>query len=490
MTPAALAAGSSHLPIILVDIHVSGLLTGQWHERSVGIVRANWFKNMSGVSPDTKGWSLFRFPSVILEENIRPLAAHELGHTYLLCDEYSSSDWSTQNTVLKLFFLGSGCPNGDRDDNDILDPVCLTPNPQNPSITGCPTSSLSNLTGLPDYSELYNFMGFADVLHRRWVANDSYNHLLREFSHFSPVNSSSRVIVSGTFNKSSGKAQFRNFYVIGEGLANNESELTDGNFSITIFDNTSSLLTNISFNMSFTGVFDNGNTTELNVSPFVFILPFSEVMQRFTIQENETIADERNRTLHTPTINIIKPSGGEFFSNEKFNISWTANDSDGDNLSYAILYSTDNGTTYSTIALDLSQSSYEADSLQLLNCNICRIKVLATDGVNTNSSVSNPFTIKNRMNITELKVVYQNNRERIFRFGIKNPTIFTIDNIWWKLNTGQSNITSQINTTLLPEKSVSNHVFYNYTTSGNYTVNLTVYSNELNVSKSIQIEVI
>ena len=118
-----------------------------------------------------------------------------------------------------------------------------------------------------------------------------------------------------------------------------------------------------------------------------------------------------------------------------------------------------------------------------------KIKVLVTDGVNTNSSTGNPFTIKNTMNITELKVVYKNNRERVFRFIIQNPAIFTMNGVWWKLNAGEANITSQINITLVPGETVVSHVFYNYTDPGNYTIDLTAHSNELNTTKSTQVEV-
>lgn len=55
---------------------------------------------------DVIGWTTFGGQAVIAESNDPYVVAHELGHTFGLCDEYSYSDWSHQNDA-----ISSGCPN-------------------------------------------------------------------------------------------------------------------------------------------------------------------------------------------------------------------------------------------------------------------------------------------------------------------------------------------------------------------------------------------
>src|SRR5437899_356605 len=80
---------------------------------------------------------------VFVEEGFRHTYAHEIGHTYGLCDEYDSNVWHDQDNVL---FSTNLCPNGDSDNNGILDSTCL----DNPK--GCKTSTFKELitwTDLP-----------------------------------------------------------------------------------------------------------------------------------------------------------------------------------------------------------------------------------------------------------------------------------------------------------------------------------------------------
>lgn len=51
------------------------------------------------------GWTQF-FGQGIIAENQEEITAHELGHTYGLCDEYSYKEWEFQNEA-----LSGGCPN-------------------------------------------------------------------------------------------------------------------------------------------------------------------------------------------------------------------------------------------------------------------------------------------------------------------------------------------------------------------------------------------
>ncbi len=79
-------------------------------------------------------------------------------------------------------------------------------------------------------------------------------------------------------------------------------------------------------------------------------------------------------------------------------VSWTANDPDSDPLTFRILYSPDDGATWSLQAFGVTGSSTELDATNFTGGTIKgRFKVLASDGIHTGEDVSDdPITIANR----------------------------------------------------------------------------------------------
>ena len=391
----AIEHNSLGLYLLLHRIHKSTLIAGEKPERSVGVVPNGWFADNLN-DPSAIGMSLPLYHSAVLVEEdfgnnnfFDHISAHELGHTYGLCDEYNETEWDRQNRG--IFGLSSNvCPNGDQNNDEILDSECLT--------EGCPTSTLQPLNGLPDGFEIHNFMG-STITIDSWISQESYNHLLGEFNHSTPINVQSRAVISGQVNKTSGiVAKFDNFYTLGAGLAENQSDHKKGNYSIQVFGSGNSLLYNISFDVSFLNIFFNGSTIENNNSAFAFTIPLNSSTSSIVLKQNGITKDVRNVSASIPTIQLTSPSGGQTFSNQNISVNWNASDIDGDNLSYAVLFSSDNGSNYNTIIFDHNTTNFNISSNDLSDCKLCRIKILATDGVNTNESISNSFGIDNNLN--------------------------------------------------------------------------------------------
>ena len=97
----------------------------------------------------------------------------------------------------------------------------------------------------------------------------------------------------------------------------------------------------------------------------------------------------RNASVNTPTISLISPSGGQIYSNQEILINWSASDLDGDGLSYAVLFSSDNGATYNTVIFDYNETWFNLSSNNLEDGDKYVIKVLVTDGIRTNESIMN-----------------------------------------------------------------------------------------------------
>jgi len=190
--------------ILLKNIYKKAKITGKGSEnRVIGVVPSGWFAAQG--RRDTRGISLSPLYSsaIVIEDDIRHGVAHEVGHTYGLCDEYNETTWGEQDVPLHR------CPNGDINDDNNLDSNCVS--------TGCPTSTFGELSNQPEDETLYNFMGNASMPDKRWVSKDSYEHLLKEFSKPHTEQYPSRVLVSGIIDKD-GKVMLDDSYVLGEGF--------------------------------------------------------------------------------------------------------------------------------------------------------------------------------------------------------------------------------------------------------------------------------
>ncbi|MFH1978255.1 MAG: hypothetical protein ABIJ92_02935 [Candidatus Aenigmatarchaeota archaeon] len=477
--------GVPFVPALLLQIRgATQLSSNEYPDRSVGIVPPSWFFQ-HGLG-NSKGFAIssrllqYAFPAVVLEAGRQELLAHEIGHTYFLCDE-NVSEWNDQNTETLSDNL---CPNGDSNpDDEILDLECQTNK-------GCPTETIKELIPWPgsNGSEMKNFMGYHENQFTKWVSSNTYNHLINMLKNSTPDFSTSRILVSGFYNKSSEKADFQNFYILGDGFVENKSQIS-GNFSIEMLDNQSNMIYNITFPLAFFITLYNGSSIETNVTPFIFALPLESNISQINFVENDTIKDQVNKSFNPPSINITFPNGGELFNNQEINISWEANDSDGDNLTFSVLISND-GINYNTIAYDTNQTFFIYNSTSLADGKEYLVKVLVSDGFNTNNDTSdNVFEIDNDLNITELSVIYENSTERMFRFVINNTLGSNISNISFSLDTGEITEYSQYSITLRGGEDIFVYVYYNYTVTGIYTVIATARSGEFVEVESMNIGV-
>ncbi|MFH2142450.1 MAG: SBBP repeat-containing protein [Bacteroidota bacterium] len=477
--------GQSHniftLPVLAAEVQIAAFLSGNYHEKSVGIVKEGFFKDVL-FAENFLGFAVWQngsgLTSVIIEDRIVSGIAHEIAHTYELCDEYSDDQWTKNNCD------GTTCPNGDINGDGQLD-ECPT--------KGCPTYSLEPITNKPDQTTFSNFMGggdvrFYDEIGMKWITNDSFSSLLDSFSHESPVFAEKRLLISGMYNGIDKTAEFNPFYELGPGLAINTSEIF-GNKTIELKNITDDIVFSLNFDISFI-IYGNG-TIDINETPFVFVIPFPENTKTINIIENNSIKDQVNVTSNKPNVTVISPNGGEFFSNDEINISWEAYDPDGDNLTYVVLFSSDNGMEFSTLIADLNKTSINVNSSVFPDSKNALIKILVTDGVNTGNDTSDSvFEIDNDLNITLFKVVYTNQTERIFEINLNNTLNTNITDISWNFYTGETTKSSIYKFNLKPSEQMFLYFYHNYSTSGNFTITLSAFNNNLLEVEYLNLEVI
>src|SRR3989338_2861772 len=264
---------------------------------------------------------------------------------------------------------------------------------------------------------------------------------------------------------------------ISEGLFETTQQdfiITDGNYSVRTL-NTTNVTQNITFDSTFKILGDSG-VFNISVVPMFVILPYSDDLEKINILKNNISIKERNKSLNTPTLNLTFPLGSELIHN-KMNITYNGTDADGDTINYAILISSDNGNTYSTLEIDHPNKTLFINTSGFTESKQYKAKVLATDGINTNTTISqNTFEIDNNLRIENLSVRFQNDTKRVFFHKTKNTLEDRITNITEQFDTGESLIQLSNNYSLNVSADVMVFVEYNYSTRGDKTITSTATS--------------
>lgn len=104
----------------------------------------------------------------------------------------------------------------------------------------------------------------------------------------------------------------------------------------------------------------------------VVLMKGAQELSRMTVSE------------HAPTVVLDTPNGGEMLS-ESVEVRWTGNDQDGDDLTYNLYYSPDDGVTWQPVAVDIPQTSYRLDLSLLAGSSEGRMRIKASDGFHTTS---------------------------------------------------------------------------------------------------------
>jgi len=128
-------------------------------------------------------------------------------------------------------------------------------------------------------------------------------------------------------------------------------------------------------------------------SAFTFILPFKSGAAKIVIvnEEGDVIA-KLSKTTHSPAvkINSIKITDEGFID-----IEWKAEDVDGDDMTYDLLYKCDEGF-WIPVASGVSENSYRINASMLPGGDACSVMAIASDGFNVGSDISKSFKVQSK----------------------------------------------------------------------------------------------
>jgi hypothetical protein len=478
---------------------LSRLLLSTYLQRAtnaIAIVKAGY---LSPLGATGLNYNLGGADVILIDETQMKTSAHEVGHTMELCEEYSLTKWRSQNT--SLIKIG-GCPNGDLDGDSDLDFICYD------NMRGCPTSTFLELFANygNDTTNLRNFMGASDTPNfattppsdfESWISSNTYNALLNRTNIQSTysiptipiIYSTGEVAVFRVNIFKNNVVNFLNTYVLEEGFIHNSS-LFEGDDTINILALNGSIISNISFNPSFKITTEDGTDLDTNITFVSFILPLNgQKISKIVFKNSTTNLSVENVSANTPSVNISPALSNSTHLQDKFNITWTSSDADNDAVYHAILISSTNGTNYTALDIDNNNTYFEIDPSDFEYSEEYVVKILATDGVNTNSSVSNAFTMGTvDLAVISLQEIYSNGPYKIFEVIIENNQSTDLNNLSWSFDLGDGTIiNSTQNMSLDVGKSAFVYVEYNYPLESQYTVNATVITGNLTDSKTLNL---
>jgi hypothetical protein len=103
----------------------------------------------------------------------------------------------------------------------------------------------------------------------------------------------------------------------------------------------------------------------------------------------------KSASANAPVVTIQSPNGGESIGDPAM-VTWTANDADGDPLTFALLYSSDGGTSWIAVGTDLTGTSADVPLTGLAGGGNALFRIIASDGFLTGQDDSDGvFTVPN-----------------------------------------------------------------------------------------------
>ena len=118
------------------------------------------------------------------------------------------------------------------------------------------------------------------------------------------------------------------------------------------------------------------------------IIPWVTGTQRVAVYSDTLELDSRLVSTNPPTVTVLSPNGSEVFTDTAV-VSWSASDADQDPLTYVLQYSIDDGATWQAVGVGITNTTvYTLDLTLLPGTDQGRVRVIASDGVNTGIDIS------------------------------------------------------------------------------------------------------
>jgi hypothetical protein len=326
--------GDSRLAAQLYALHKNAQF--RKYQKYVAIVPSGF---LSSRMPGTVGLSKYPFTSAVLvEEGAQPtVMAHEILHTYGI--EHDSAVWDLKGFDVKGKALRS---NNERSGyfQNVMSP---TPGP----------AELS------------------------WLGSMTYNSLAAQFS-TAPGRASGQnrsILISGRLGP---QATLFPAYLLD---VPPDPSVPTGNATVKLLDTSGTVLA--SYNVA---------TGDIGGSPyFAFRAALPDGLASVVLSSGGTDVARLSKSAGSPSVSLKAPSG---VVSGGITLNWTGTDTDGDNLTYTVLYSSD-GVEWNVLVSDINTTSYSFSADGLPGKSLT-FRVMASDGLNNGLADSAPVSVADR----------------------------------------------------------------------------------------------
>lgn len=423
------------------------------------------------------------------------IAPHELAHSFDICHDASVENWGLSNSRCANRnnsgeYNGHNCENNlcylDADDSGLV--MRLFPEASETQISNKAVDS----------PILASFMYGGDELTQSnaanyWIDNETYVPLLEIFSvNHPPIFVHEDVILVAGSRPSSGGGNFDNAMYLskGGGYIDNKTDYAEGNISVVALNSSGGILFNYSYSPSYRVLFSDGGSNATNKTSFTFAFPAANVSV-LRLYVDGALESTRTVTTNSPVVNLTNPSANQSYEGV-LNISWSASDADGGTLYSAVLLSPDGGMSFFPIVLDLNQSWYAINTLEYPRGSRYVIQVAVTDGFHTSYTLkSGNFTMipPPHLSIEELVELQNDSNRRVVEVSVVNDGGYNLSRVEWSINSSESTVLANINTSLTVGDRTILLLEYNYSTTAPMTINFTVRDRNKSIEASSFISV-
>lgn len=138
----------------------------------------------------------------------------------------------------------------------------------------------------------------------------------------------------------------------------------------------------------------NGDIHCFDFMGFLLRIPDIGDFKKIVLLRDNQFLSEKVVSSNLPAVKITYPNGGEVFKkNEAITVKWESFDLDGDDLTFMIQISYDDGNKWHTSSLDVPTNEFEFTFYYYVSDSTL-IRITANDGINTTSDVSDgTFTV-------------------------------------------------------------------------------------------------
>jgi hypothetical protein len=243
----------------------------------------------------------------------------------------------------------------------------------------------------PGVRHAHDFMSYGSVNDRpnhsfSWVSPFTYQALMNIFQTQQAIVAPAtqvaqdKLVLRGSIN--SGVATFDPFHLKRTTYAKSSGD--DGDLSAELIDAAGHTLLTYRFNAK--------AIKESPVLTFSEFVPWKPETKKIVLKRDQTILATRSVSANKPTISVTAPRAGQTWGTNGV-VKWQAADADNDALTYTVLYNNGTDQRWIPIATDVTTLSASIDTRLLVGSNRARVRVRATDGVNTAEAESAAFIV-------------------------------------------------------------------------------------------------